>query len=117
MAPNFLRSPQVLEERRRILEFLRRDEYERRQRRDGLNEDLFFDGELLSALSHTFRGKCAFCEVTLNESGRTVHMRPLRYVDSFAKEHREYYLWLAFEWRNLFYSCDVCASRKGNKFP
>lgn len=117
MAPNFLRSPQVLEERRRILEFLRRDEHERRQRRDGLNEDLFFDGKFLSALSHTFRDKCAFCEVTLDESGRTVHMRPLRYVDSFAKEHREYYLWLAFEWRNLFYSCDVCASRKGNKFP
>ncbi|RIJ09711.1 hypothetical protein DXT77_14785 [Pseudomonas sp. 91RF] len=117
MTPHFLRSPQVLEERRRILEYLRRDESERRQRRDSLNEDLFFDGRFLHVLSDTFKGKCAFCESSLDGSGRTVHMRPLRYVDNFAKDHREYYLWLAFEWRNLFYSCDVCAARKSNKFP
>ncbi|MEH6412564.1 AAA family ATPase [Pseudomonas sp. CGJS7] len=115
--PNFLNTSTVMEERRRILDFLRRDEGDRRQRRDGVNEDMFFDRDFVRALAHTFKDKCAFCEVELIESGRTLHMRPLRYVEGFSKEYREYYLWLAFEWRNLFYSCDECALRKGNKFP
>ncbi|NBA82294.1 AAA family ATPase [Pseudomonas putida] len=115
--PNILKTSHILEERRRILDFLRRDEGERRQRRDGLKEDIFYEKAFVGALAQTFRNKCAFCEVELLEPGRTLHMRPLRYVDGFTKEHREYYLWFAFEWRNLFYSCDECSLRKGNKFP
>ncbi|WP_189635861.1 AAA family ATPase [Pseudomonas chlororaphis] len=115
--PQFLRSPHVIEERRKILDYLRRSAAERRQRRDNLNEDLFFDRALRSALSYVFHNKCAFCETQLNDNGHVLHMRPLRRVEESAYQHPDYYLWLAFEWRNLFYACDFCIKCKGDKFP
>jgi len=30
---------------------------------------------------------------------------------------KDYYLWLAFEWRNLFLACGHCANSKGDQFP
>lgn len=117
VAPQFLQSHQVVEERRRIFNYLRRDSSERRQRRDEVNEDFFFDRELLNPLGEAFKDKCAFCEMCLEGAGNTLHMRPLRYIADFDEDYREYYLWLAFEWRNLFYACDVCIEKKGSRFP
>ncbi|TNB84339.1 hypothetical protein FHJ31_14180 [Pseudomonas sp. Fig-3] len=115
--PAFLRSQQVHEQRLQILNYLRRGESERRERRDGLNEDLFFDSELRFELENTFKGKCAFCETGLGARGLTLHLRPLRFVQGGEQHELDYYLWLAFEWRNLFYACDYCAKAKGNHFP
>jgi hypothetical protein len=126
--PPFLSSPRVLQERQQLLSFLRRDTDERRQRRDELNEDLFYAEELVAPLRDLFRGKCAFCEREAS-SGVLLHLRPLRYAHQGSSgEHRylgssrrpddkDYYLWLAFEWRNLFYACEACAKIKGDAFP
>lgn len=116
-APGFLRSPRVMEERRKILSYLRRDASERRQRRDNLNEDLFFDPGFRFDLARVFHHKCAFCESPLDDDGHVLHMRPVRRVEGDAEENWDYYLWLAFEWRNLFYACDVCIKCKGDRFP
>lgn len=100
-----------------MLSYLRRGESERRERRDGLNEDLFFDPKLRFELENTFKNKCAFCETDLGSRGLTLHLRPLRYVQGGQQHELDYYLWLAFEWRNLFYACDYCVKAKGNHFP
>jgi predicted ATPase/5-methylcytosine-specific restriction endonuclease McrA len=116
-APSYLRSIQVEAERHKILNYLRHDADTRSQRRDYLNEDLFFGRELRSELSYVFRDKCAFCETPLDGHGNVHHLRPLRFAQKRARGTRDYYLWLAFEWRNLFYACDMCNKSKGDHFP
>lgn len=115
-APSYLRSTQVEAERHKILNYLRHDAGTRSQRRDYLNEDLFFGRELRTELSYVFRGKCAFCETPLDGYGNVHHFRPLRFAQK-ARGSRDYYLWLAFEWRNLFYACDICNKSQGDHFP
>ncbi|WP_122559658.1 AAA family ATPase [Pseudomonas viridiflava] len=115
--PSFLTSDRVTSHRKDLLTYLRRGESERRERRDGLNEDFFFDAEWLSEIGRAFKGKCAFCETKLDGQGRTLHFRPQRYVDGANDGQLDYYLWLAFEWRNLFYACYACIKAKGNRFP
>ena len=114
---SFLRSPRVSEEKRRLLTYLRRNREEREQRRDNLNEDIFFDSDLVGDLGRVFLGKCAFCETRVESSGQTVHLRPLRFATGSPRIDKDYYLWLAFEWRNLFFACEYCAKSKGDQFP
>ena len=67
-------------------------------------------------------GKCCFCEAdfTANGFGDIEHFRPKggyrqRKNDRIA---RPGYYWKAYDWDNLFFSCEVCNSRyKKNYFP
>jgi uncharacterized protein (TIGR02646 family) len=106
-----------MEEKQKLLTYLRRDASVRRQRRDELNEDIFFDHELQRDLEEVFFCKCAFCETRVAHDGRVLHFRPLRFADFNGSENKDYYLWLAFEWRNLFLSCQYCFKLKGSRFP
>jgi predicted ATPase len=115
--PEFLSSPAVNEAKKKILGYLRLDPDARSQRRDNINEKLFFDSSLIGSLRHLFQDKCAFCESDARGDGRLVHLRPMRFVYDGRKVNRDYYLWLAFEWRNLFYACTHCAKAKGEHFP
>lgn len=115
--PEFLSSPAVKNAKKNILEYLRLDPDARSQRRDNINEQLFFDRSLIASLRNVFHGKCAFCESNAHKDGRLVHLRPMRFVYDGAKANRDYYLWLAFEWRNLFYACAHCAKAKKEHFP
>lgn len=115
--PAFLHSPKVLDERQKIFNYLRHDSTYRQERRDGLNEDLFFDSSFRDHLSHIFQGKCAFCETLLRDTGNILHFRPLRFGVEDETDYDEYYLWLAFEWRNIFYACPSCIKAKADKFP
>lgn len=115
--PEFLVSPRVSEEKKKIFAYLRQDPHVRSQRRDNLDEELFFEKSVVGALRQLFQGKCAFCETDIDSFGRVVHLRPMRFVYDGAKANRDYYLWLAFEWRNLFYACTHCAKAKQDKFP
>ncbi len=116
-SPPFLRSARVSDEKRRLLTYLRLDYIERRQRRDNLNDDLFFDQELLKDFEHVFNRKCAFCESDIRGEGRILHLRPVRFATDHTHVDNDYYLWLAFEWRNLFYACSYCAKSKGDQHP
>ncbi|WP_116866825.1 AAA family ATPase [Pseudomonas syringae] len=117
IAPAFLSSPKVAKEQEKLLVYLRRDESERRERRDGLNDDIFFDSKWRSELRHAFDNKCAFCEIYIYGDGLTLHLRPSRFVANADESQKNYYLWLAFEWRNLFYACSSCLKSKSNHFP
>lgn len=116
-SPRFLRSDHVKSERNRVLAYLRREPEERRQRRDPLNDDIFFDSELRDELSSVFHEKCAFCETHIGRDGGVIHLRPLRFAAEGTGLDKNYYLWIAFEWRNLFYGCRRCIKSKGDRFP
>lgn len=66
--------------------------------------------------------KCAYCE-TQNPSSHDVveHYRPW---DGWRQQRRDVlgkpqYFWLAYEWENLLFACDICNDQghKGNLFP
>lgn len=117
LAPAFLSSERVNEQRDHILSFLRRPLSERRERRDGVNEDIFFERPWRFALAEAFNHHCAFCESLINTDGFTLHFRPLRFLRGSDEDQLGYYLWLAFEWRNIFYACGPCLKLKSGHFP
>lgn len=66
--------------------------------------------------------KCAFCESKFSHVGYgdVEHLRPKRGFKQNKRDRLRYpgYYWLAYEWSNLFYSCQLCNQRfKKNLFP
>lgn len=74
------------------------------------------------ALKKAQYDKCCFCEskVTHIAYGDVEHFRPKA---GYRQNHddplgRPGYYWLAYEWKNLFYSCEICNQKyKKNVFP
>jgi uncharacterized protein (TIGR02646 family) len=63
------------------------------------------------ALREASSNKCWYCELAQNRSDMPVdHFRPKNRVQG-APDHPGYW-WLAFDWRNLRYSCTFCNSRR-----
>ncbi len=67
-------------------------------------------------------GKCCFCEAKIlsNSYGDVEHFRPKGGYQTKKSEKmkRPGYYWEAYDWDNLFFSCQVCNSRhKKNFFP
>jgi len=67
-------------------------------------------------------GKCAFCEnnVVSVAYGDVEHFRPKKGYSQGKNDSLHYagYYWLAYEWKNLLYSCEKCNQReKKNYFP
>lgn len=66
--------------------------------------------------------KCCYCEslIGANAPGDVEHYRPKAYSQQkqgSAKNFPGYY-WLAYDWSNLYYSCQICnRSNKRNLFP
>lgn len=120
--PRFLSSEEVLRERQRVLDYLRRDPDDRRGRRGNLNDSMFFNRSFRTDLVDSFRGKCAFCESDISsdfdfsDDLRVSHLRPYSYLDEEGVD-KDYYLWLAFEWQNLYASCAACDKAKRDRFP
>ena len=101
-----------------LLEWLRRSPDARAQRRAPIDEDIFYSGELLSAVSADFQGRCAFCESNVDSRDAVHHFRPLGDAEpTLNTPSADYYVWLAFEWLNLFWVCRPCAKAKGSFFP
>jgi uncharacterized protein (TIGR02646 family) len=75
-----------------------------------------------AALRRAHHDKCAFCEskVTQVAYGDVEHFRPksgYRQRSSDPLVQPGYY-WLAYDWSNLLFSCQLCNQRhKGNLFP
>jgi uncharacterized protein (TIGR02646 family) len=66
--------------------------------------------------------KCCFCEAkfTANSYGDVEHFRPKGGYTSTSKGelHRPGYYWLAYDWHNLYFSCEICnRTHKKNFFP
>jgi len=64
--------------------------------------------------------KCCFCESVFNATGYgdVEHFRPKAAYKVGGKLNYPAYYWLAYEWSNLMFSCQVCNQKfKGNHFP
>jgi uncharacterized protein (TIGR02646 family) len=66
-------------------------------------------------------GKCCFCEAKIAHIsyGDVEHYRPKAgWIQKDEKLNRPGYYWLAYDWDNLFLSCEICNQRhKKNYFP
>ena len=75
-----------------------------------------------SALKKAQHDKCFLCEskITHTSPGDIDHFRPKAGYRQSAKHKikKPGYFWLAYEWENLFFACDICnRSFKKNLFP
>lgn len=75
-----------------------------------------------SKLKAAQNNKCCFCEKDLSdEYGAIEHFRPKGGYHSIrgTKIKKPGYYWLAYDWKNLYFSCSGCNSKsgKGNLFP
>jgi uncharacterized protein (TIGR02646 family) len=91
------------------------------------NTDFEFDERIYghpnvkSSLRTIQDGKCCFCEAKIDHIsyGDVEHYRPKAgWVQGDEKLNRPGYFWLAYDWSNLFLSCQICNQRhKKNYFP
>lgn len=79
--------------------------------RDGVkhrvSQSVYGDDKVRAALVELFRYKCAYCEKSIRDYPWEIeHFRPKGRVED-CPDHPGYY-WLAYEWDNLYPSCDRC---------
>jgi uncharacterized protein (TIGR02646 family) len=90
--------------------------------REEFDSTIYGDPSVKDALRAAQHGKCAFCESSFGHVayGDVEHFRPKAGYKQRPEDGlgRPGYYWLAYEWGNLFYSCQLCNQRfKQNLFP
>jgi uncharacterized protein (TIGR02646 family) len=83
---------------------------------------IYGDGKVKAQLKSDQHNKCCYCEskFTTNSPGDVEHFRPKgRYkIPGVSGYKKPAYYWLAYDWSNLFFSCEVCNREyKKEKFP
>jgi uncharacterized protein (TIGR02646 family) len=124
------RGPAILRKRgrdetRRLCEIFEAepDEYRSGNKTFGdFDKTIFGAASVKNALRKAQHDKCAFCEakITHVSYGDVEHYRPKAgFVQQKGESlGRPGYYWLAYEWSNLFLSCQLCNQRfKRNLFP
>ena len=78
-----------------------------------------FEPDVMRNLSRLSYGKCAFCERKLDQASlQPYRFRPPGYArPTTGDEGRICYLWLAFNWWNLFPICAACRPGDASFFP
>ncbi|GAB3024823.1 HNH endonuclease family protein [Spirosoma pulveris] len=87
-----------------------------------IKSTIYGDESVKQQLISEQHGKCCFCEAdfTANGYGDVEHFRPKAGFTKTRDEKlvRPGYYWLAYDWDNLFFSCQICNQRfKKNYFP
>lgn len=76
------------------------------------------DANWYKQLVEVFHGKCAYCETRIGDLGEVDHFRPASGVKEVEGQYHEFhYIWLAYNWTNLYLACTKCISNKRNYFP
>ncbi len=110
------------ERRQSFLRYLQLDVMKREQTRVPILQ--FETREVVRYLSHTFLGKCAFCE----QASKSMFMHRFRPMndaepmvgdeeDGRARDAHLYYGWLSDAWINLYPICGDCRPKRTNHFP
>jgi len=87
--------------------------------RPSFNRDIYGAAEVKQALCAAQHDKCCFCESKLGHAqfGDVEHFRPKASAQqSRADEPTTGYYWLAYSWKNLYLSCEVCNRRHKRAF-
>ena len=117
--PSALSSSRLEKHKQEMAEFFSLRPAERRQR-DFRFRSSFLQDEVESALLKLFYNKCAYCEsrIGITSAPDIDHFRPkIRAVDQEGNMSPDHYWWLAYEWLNLYPSCQHCNRAKGTRFP
>jgi len=86
------------------------------------NKRIYGCSTVKAQLKQDQHNKCCYCEskFTANSPGDVEHFRPkgrIKIPGTIGFQKPAYY-WLAYDWENLFFSCEECnRSNKGDKFP
>jgi uncharacterized protein (TIGR02646 family) len=83
--------------------------------------DIYGHPQVKDSLLTLQNGKCCFCEAQINHVsyGDVEHFRPKGgWIQDSEPLNTPGYYWLAYDWENLFLSCQLCNQRfKKNYFP
>jgi len=98
------------------------DDYRSGKKKLTIQRSIYAAKSVKDALRTAQHGKCAFCEskVPAVAYGDVEHFRPKGgYQQSPTHDLKKPgYYWLAYEWTNLFFSCQICNQQgKKNLFP
>lgn len=117
--PKILDTPRVRERRETLSAFVREARSSSQQRRPPIDRSIHTYPELRNALLSGFQSKCAYCESDLRSADYTIcNHRPAGFAAGVAgKTDLLHYVWLAYDWDNLYPVCAVCNRTKGNAFP
>lgn len=97
-------------------------DYDDRTTKWDIKTEIYGNSAIKNKLRESQYGKCAFCESNVYSisHGDIEHFRPKKFWiqnDIIGKEGPGYY-WLAYEFNNLLFSCQICNQReKKNYFP
>lgn len=99
-----------------------RDDYDRGERTFKFKRDIYSHEDVKGALIRAQHDKCCFCEskITHISYGDVEHFRPKKGFRQKRSDKlgRPGYYWLAYDWSDLFLSCELCNRRhKANLFP
>lgn len=118
--PSVFESPNLKEVRRSREIFHERTDKYRKQ------EKLVFEPvhkirmQIIDELKIQFNGKCAYCESPIgkSEAGLIDHFRPTHEAKDLDKSFfADHYWWIAYDWKNLYLSCEECSKYKSSWFP
>jgi len=83
--------------------------------------DIYGHTDVKATLRTVQNDKCSFCEAKIGHIsyGDVEHYRPKKgWIQGRESLNRPGYYWLAYDWDNLFLSCQICNQRhKKNFFP
>ena len=122
-APAILRDRGSTETAENCVEYDRDpDAFKDGSRKFNFNSKIYGAKSVKNALTRAQYDKCCFCEspVTQVAYGDVEHFRPKGGYRQTADDPLEKpgYYWLAYDWNNLYFSCQICNQRhKGNLFP
>jgi len=116
-SPLYLRGAEARRSRQIMVDFMLSDPGKRGQMDSPRSLLSLEDSSLTEALSHLFKGKCAFCEA--REPTTAHRFRPQ--AEALPSESAEighlYYVWLADAWENIYPVCSNCRPKESNYFP
>lgn len=118
--PRVFESERFLRARQQIELYLgESDQQRQRQRRAPYDPALLKHPDVRQAMLQVFGQACAFCESDTSAFDfiDIEHHRPkFAAVDQKRKSEYIYYVWLAYEWDNIFPICRICNTSKRDKF-
>lgn len=119
--PEIFHSNEVEIAKRRLREFYLSSEGNKSQKRFSNPFSEKISSEVKNSLKKLFKHKCSYCESLLPPAatvGFLDHFRPKSGARGLEKEFStDYYWWLSYEWRNMYYSCAMCDRYKSTWFP
>lgn len=85
-----------------------KNDYLTKQTNHKVKSDCYAHDEVKKKLKTIYNRKCAYCDSKVGGTSylHIEHYRP-----------KSIYYWLAYDWDNLIYSCQICNVSKGTKFP